>query len=95
MHHLVEMFTSTVSYDPALVLQFVANLLRAFSWGYRFDGMAEDEIVKFADIILADHKEIISEPANAINLEGILALFVEAGWVEATQLLMRLESAVR
>jgi len=72
-----------------------ANLLRAFSWGYGFDGMAKDEIVKFANILLADHKEIISEPANAINLGGILALFVEAGWLEAAQLLMRLESAVR
>ncbi|MGB2633572.1 MAG: hypothetical protein WAM58_06520 [Candidatus Acidiferrum sp.] len=95
VHHLVEMFTSTVAYDPSLVLQFLANLLRSFNWGYRFDGMAKDEIVKFADIILADHKEIISEAVNAVNLESILALFVDAGWVEATNLLMRLESAVR
>jgi hypothetical protein len=95
MHHMVEIFASTMSYDPTLVLQFVADLLRAFSWGYRFDSMAKDEIVKFADALLADHKEILREPANAINLESILAQFVEAGWVEATQLLMKLDSAIR
>jgi hypothetical protein len=95
MHHMVEIFASTMSYDPALVLQFVADLLRTFSWGYQFDSMAKDEIVKFADALLADHKEILREPTNAINLESILALFVEAGWVEATQLLMKLDSAVR
>jgi len=95
MHHMVEIFSSTMSYDPALVLQFVADLLRAFSWGYQFDSMAKDEIVKFADALLADHKEILREPTNAINLERILAQFVEAGWVEATQSLMKLDSAVR
>ena len=94
-HHLMELFTSTVSYEPAQVLQFVRDLLRAFNWGYQFDSMAKDEVVKFADIILADHKDILREPPNAVNMEAILAVFVEAGWPEATQLLMKLDSAVR
>ena len=57
--------------------------------------MAKDEVVQFSNALLADHKEIFREPKNAVNLESILAQFVEAGWVEATQLLMKLDSAVR
>lgn len=71
------------------------NLLNAFNWGYQFDSMAKDEMVKFADTILVDYKDILREPINAVNLEAILAVFVEAGWPEATQLLMKLDSVVR
>jgi hypothetical protein len=67
VHHLVEIFASTVSFDPALVLQFMADLLKQFNWGYQFDSMAKDEMVEFVDALLADHKEILRVPANAIN----------------------------
>jgi KaiC/GvpD/RAD55 family RecA-like ATPase len=94
-HHLMEVFSSTLHYDPPVVLQFASDLLRGYTMGYQFDSMARDEIVRFADVVLADHKDILQDPTNASNLGSILDVFVEAGWSEATQLVMKLDSAVR
>ena len=93
--HLMELFRTTVSYDPAYVLQLAADLFKGFNMGYQSDPMSIGEIVKFAEIILADHKEILKEPTNAANLASILDQFVEFGWPQAMQLLMKLDSAVR
>jgi hypothetical protein len=94
-HHLVELFRTTVSYDPARVLQLTADLFKGFNMGYQSDQMAIAEVVRFAEIILADHKEILKDPTNAANLAFILDQFVEFGWPQATQVLMKLDGAVR
>jgi hypothetical protein len=94
-HHLMELFRTTVSYDPPRVLQLAADLFKGFNMGYQSDQMAIGEIVQFAEVILADHKAILKEPANASNLADILDQFVEVGWPQATQLVMKLDSAVR
>jgi hypothetical protein len=94
-HHLLELFRTTVSYDPPRVLQLAADLFKGFNMGYQSDQMAIGEIVQFAEVILADHKEILKDPTNASNLASILDQFVEVGWPQATQLVMKLDSAVR
>ena len=77
------------------MLQLTADLFKGFNMGYQSDPMAIGEVVRFAEIILADHKEILKAPTNASNLAFVLDQFVEFGWPEATQLLMKLDSAVR
>jgi hypothetical protein len=94
-HHLMELFRTTVSYDPPRILQLTADLFKGFNMGYQSDQMAIGEIVKFTEVILADHKEILKDPTNASNLASILDQFVEVGWPQATQLVMKLDSAVR
>jgi hypothetical protein len=94
-HNLMELFSSTLAYDPPRVLQFTSDLLRGHNMGYEFDSMARDEIVKFADAVLADYKNILQDPISASNLGSILDVFVEAGWSQATQLVMKLDSVVR
>jgi hypothetical protein len=94
-HHLMELFRTTVSYDPPRVLQLAADLFKGFNMGYQSDQMAIGEIVQFAEVILADHKEILKDPSNASNLASILDQFVEVGWPQATQLVMKLDGAVR
>jgi hypothetical protein len=63
--------------------------------GYQSDQMAIAEVVRFAEIIMADHKEILKDPANAANFAFILDQFVEFGWPQAPQVLMELDAAVR
>jgi hypothetical protein len=94
-HHLVELFRTTVCYDPARVLQLTADLFKGFNMGYQSDQKAIGEVVRFAEIIMADHKEILKDPTNAANLAFILDQFVEFGWPQATQVLMKLDTAVR
>lgn len=52
--------------------------------GYQSDEMAIAEVVRFAEIIMADHKEILKDPTNAVNLVFIFDQFVEFGWPQAT-----------
>jgi hypothetical protein len=94
-HHLMELFRTTVSFDPPRILQLAADLFKGFNMGYQSDQMAIGEIVQFAEVILADHKETLRDPINASNLASILDQFVEAGWAQATQLVMKLDGAVR
>ena len=94
-HHLMELFRTTVSYDPPGVLQLAADLFKGFNMGYQSDQMAIGEIVQFAEVILADYKEILKDPTNISNLASILDQFVEVGWPQATQLVMKLDGAVR
>jgi hypothetical protein len=63
--------------------------------GDQSDQMAIGEIVQFAEVILADHKEILKDATNASNLASILDQFVEVGWPQAMQLVMKLDSSVR
>ena len=94
-HHLMELFRTVVSYDPPRVLQLATNLFKGCNMGYQSDQMAIGEIVRFTEIVLADHKGILKDSANASNLAYILDQFVEAGWPQATQLVMKLDGAVR
>jgi len=87
---------TTVSYDPPrALLQLAADLFKGFNMGYQSDQMAIGEIVQFAEVILADHKEILKDPTNASNLASILDQFVEVGWPQATHLVIKLDNAVR
>jgi hypothetical protein len=77
--------------DADLILRYAAGLLGGYSFGYQFDSMAVEEIVRLTDTVIADHKEILRIPENAANLGTILDVFVAAGWPQATQLVMRLD----
>ena len=94
-HHIVQTFSLVVAYHPEVVLDLTASLLTGITLGYEFDSMAIGEVVKLTEIVLADHKDILSKAKNAANLGTILDVFLSAGWPEATRLVMRLENAVR
>jgi hypothetical protein len=94
-HHIVQTFSVVVSYHPEVVLDLTASLLTGMTLGYEFDSMAIGEVVKLTEVVLADHKDILSKAPNAANLGTILDVFLSAGWPEATRLVMRLENAVR
>jgi hypothetical protein len=94
-HYLMETFTALLPADPAFVLQLSASLLAGKNLGYEFDAMAIGEVVKLTNEVLADWKQLLLEPANAANLGSVLDVFVGAGWPQATQLVMKLDSAIR
>ena len=90
-HHLMETSRAMLNVDADLILRYAAGLLGGYSFGYQFDSMAVEEIVRLTDTVIADHKEILRIPENAANLGTILDVFVAAGWPQATQLVMRLD----
>jgi KaiC/GvpD/RAD55 family RecA-like ATPase len=94
-HNLMESFNKLLSYDPAHVLKLTARLITGRTFGYQFDSFAIGEFVKFSERLLADHKELLRESTNALYFAEILDVFVNAGWPDATQIVTRLDAAIR
>ena len=61
---------------------------------YQSDQIAIAEFVRFAETIMADHKEVLRDPTNPANLAFILDQFAEFGCPRATRVLMKLDRAV-
>jgi hypothetical protein len=91
----MESFNKLLSYDPAHVLKLTARLITGRTFGYQFDSFAIGEFVKFSEKFLADHKELLRESTNALYFAEILDVFVSAGWPDATQIVTRLDAAIR
>jgi KaiC/GvpD/RAD55 family RecA-like ATPase len=94
-HHLMECFNHLLRFDPGLVLKLTWWLITGRTLGYQFDKMAIQEFVNFAERILADHKALLQNEVNAVRFAEILDVFVSAGWSEATQIVMRMDAAIR
>lgn len=94
-HHLMESFNRLLPFNPEHVLKLVWRLITGRTFGYQFDQMAIGEFVGFAEKILADHKALLREEVNAVRFAEILDVFVSAGWPQATQIVLRMDAAVR
>jgi len=94
-HHLMESFNRLLPFDSEHVLKLAWRLITGRTLGYQFDQMAIGEFVSFAEKILADHKELLREEVNAVYFAEILDVFVSAGWPQATQIVLRMDAAVR
>jgi hypothetical protein len=94
-HHLMESFNRLLPFDPEHVLKLAWRLITGRTLGYQFDQMAIGEFVGFAEKILADHRALLREEVNAVRFAEILDVFVSAGWPQATQIVLRMDAAVR
>lgn len=95
-HHLMEAFNSVLDYDPHTILKYAASVCKAGTApGYAFDPMAMTESVKFAERVLADHRDTLGRTETATALGDVLDSFVKAGWPEAVRLAFKLDEAVR
>jgi uncharacterized protein (DUF1778 family) len=57
--------------------------------------MAIGEFVKFAEKVLADHREVLRDETSAVRFAEILDVFVRAGWPAATQIVLKMDAAIR
>jgi hypothetical protein len=94
-HHLMESFNRLLPFNPEHVLKLAWRLITGRTLGYQFDQMAIGEFVGFAEKILADHRALLREELNAVRFAEILDVFVSAGWPQATQIVLRMDAAVR
>jgi hypothetical protein len=94
-HHLMESFNHLLAVDPDHILKLTRCLITGRTLGYEFDQMAIGEFVKFAEKLMADHRELLRDETNAVRFAEILDVFVRAGWPVATQIVLRMDAAVR
>jgi hypothetical protein len=91
----MESFNRLLRFNPEHVLKLAWRLITGRTLGYQFDQMAIGEFVTFAEKILADHRALLREEVNAVRFAEILDVFVSAGWPQATQIVLRMDAAVR
>lgn len=96
-HHLIETLQSFVPFSPAEVFHAISNVIRsAKSWGYQYESMAVDLLVKVIERYLAEQRNLLQEDLQCREeLIDILETFVSAGWPSALRLSYRMEEIFR
>lgn len=96
-HHLIETLQSFISFQPVDVFHAIAAVVRsAKSWGYQYESLAVDLLVKVTESYIAEYRmELQNDRQGREELIDILETFVEAGWPSARRLSYRLEEIFR
>lgn len=58
---------------------------------YTFDSFAIREIISLTEHLVADHRDLLLEEEAFSNLIGILDIYINSGWVDALELLWKLD----
>jgi len=96
-HTLLETLEFFVPIDPRGVFLRVGTVVRtAQQWGYQYESLAADLIVRLIERYLADYRALLQEDKECRKvLIEILDVFVKAGWPSARRLAYRLEEIFR
>lgn len=77
--------------DPAGIFRLIVKSVMASSrFGYAFESMGADVVVRMIEEYLADYRDVFSDDARLDELLTCLNLFVSAGWPAAQSLTFRL-----
>jgi hypothetical protein len=95
-HHFMELLNGVLTCDPKGVLHMANRVATiAKGGGYNFDSLAVREVAKLVESILANHRIDVRDPNSLENLLGLLDIFADVGWVEALNLVWRLDEIFR
>ena len=95
-HQFMELLTSFLKCDPREVLRLAASVARSSQQtGFNLDSLAVAEVVKFVEIVLADHRSEVREGQALEDLLNLLDIFSEVGWSEALRVVWRLDEVFR
>lgn len=90
-YYLIQGLENFVAEDPAGVFRLIVkSVMSSAQFGYAFESMGADLIVRIVETYLADHREIFTDEARLDELMACLSLFVSAGWPAAQSLTFRL-----
>ena len=95
-YHFMQLLTSFLSCNPKEVLHLAARVARSSEqFGYNLDALAVQDVVKFVEIVLADHRSEVREGQALEDLLNLLDIFAKAGWSDALRLMWRLDEVFR
>ena len=95
-HHFMELIRCFLKCNPSDVLHLAENVARSSrETGYNLDSLAVREVVKFVEIVLADHRKEVREGQALEDLVNLLDIFAEVGWTEALRVVWRLDEVFR
>lgn len=94
--NVLKIFTKCLAYSPRKILRLAVKAVSAGAqYGFSQDHMAISEFVEFAEVFLADHRDLLREEEIAAQFSDLLDLFVRVGWPQAVQMVMTLDEALR
>jgi len=95
-HYFIQSLNIFLTISPVSVLKMASDVTKySTKAGYTLDSMAIREIVKFTETILADHREILLDDTSFSQLLDILDIYVNSGWVDALNLLWKLDEVFK
>ena len=95
-HHFMELLGRFLKCNPREVLHLAETVARSSrQTGYNLDSLAVGEVVKFVEIVLADHRSEVREGQALEDLVNLLDIFAEVGWSEALRVVWRLDEVFR
>jgi len=95
-HYLIQTLNSVISYNPKDILSMVADITRySMHVGYTLDPYSIREIVSLTEKLLADHRELLLQDKPFQDLLSILEIHINSGWVDALELLWRLDEVFK
>ncbi|AXW32863.1 hypothetical protein CJO88_05655 [Ralstonia solanacearum] len=90
-YYLIQALENFIQADPAGVFRLIVKSVTASSrFGYTFESMGADVIVRIVEKYLADYRDVFSDDTRLVELMACLNLFVSAGWPAAQSLTFRL-----
>ncbi len=91
-YYFLQSLNKVFHYDPKNILQMIADITKlASSANYTFDYSAITEMVSLTEKLLTDHRDLLLDNTAFKNLIDLLDIYINSGWVEALQLLWRLD----
>ena len=95
-YYFMRLLSSFQSYNPTEVLHFAERVARSSErFGYNLDSLAVEDVVKFVETILADHRIEVREGQALEDLLKLIEIFAKAGWSDALKLVWRLDEVFR
>lgn len=91
-HYLIETLSTVLRFNPKDILEMVTTVTSlSIKTGYTFDSLAIREVVNLTEMLLADHRILLLEKEPFNNLVDLLDIYINSGWVEALELLWKLD----
>lgn len=97
VHKLVETLESFIAFDPkGVFVRLVRSIQRGERWGYQYESLAVDIIVRIVERYLAEYRDLLQLDQDCRRgLIEVLNIFVRANWPQARQLTYRLDEIFR
>lgn len=91
-YYFMQLLNHMLYADPDFILSISADIVQcAAANNFTYDQSTMREVVKMAEQVLADHKEILAHSEQFSNMIAILDQFANSGWQEALELTWRLK----
>ncbi|MGN6602746.1 MAG: NACHT domain-containing protein [Ginsengibacter sp.] len=95
-HYFIQSLNNVLQYDQKDILSMVTSITKyARQTGYTFDSYAIQDVVSITEKILADNRALLLEEESFNNLIDLLDIYINSGWIEALDLLWKLDEVFK